>query len=187
MTVGVRSFLLSRAGQARQSGKLSAETGQAGHAREIRRQLRHGRRHAGEHCRRRRATRPAFSWPIRPSAPASAQPPPPKPIIWPRPASGPRLPPPIAFIMSAMPRCIFNSLLIASGVVPEPAAMRFLRLALRMSGLRRSCGVIESMIAICRLRTLSSRLASGDLVLHLGDAGQHAHQAAHAAHASASA
>ena len=38
--------------------------------------------------------------------------------------------------------------------------MRFLRLALRMSGLRRSCGVIESMIAIWRLRTLSSRLAA---------------------------
>ena len=34
--------------------------------------------------------------------------------------------------------------------------MRFLRLALRMSGLRRSCGVIESMIAIWRLSTLSS-------------------------------
>ena len=34
--------------------------------------------------------------------------------------------------------------------------MRFLRLSLRRSGLRRSCGVIESMIAICRLRMLSS-------------------------------
>src|SRR6478672_2563340 len=85
--------------------------------------------------------------------------PPPKPIIWPRPASGLRLPEPMAFIMSAMPRCIFKSLLIASGVVPEPAAMRFLRLALRISGLRRSRGVIESMIAICRLMTVSSILA----------------------------
>ena len=46
----------------------------------------------------------------------------------------------------------------------------------------RSCGVIESMIAIWRLSTRSSRLADGELVLHLGDAGQHAHQPAHAAH-----
>ena len=77
----------------------------------------------------------------------------------PRLANGPRLPLPIIFIMSDMPRCIFSSLLIASGVVPEPEAMRFLRLALRMSGLRRSCGVIESMIAICRFTSLSSRPA----------------------------
>src|SRR3974377_2181091 len=83
----------------------------------------------------------------------------PKPIACAMPASGPRLAPPIAFIMSAMPRCIFKSLLMCSGVVPEPAAMRFLRLALRISGLRRSFGVIESMIAICRLRILSSRPA----------------------------
>ncbi len=34
--------------------------------------------------------------------------------------------------------------------------MRFLRLFLRMSGLRRSCGVIESMIATWRFKTLSS-------------------------------
>ena len=45
------------------------------------------------------------------------------------------LPPPIAFIMSAMPRCILSSLLMSSALVPEPAAMRFLRLALSMSGL----------------------------------------------------
>ena len=38
--------------------------------------------------------------------------------------------------------------------------MRFLRLAFRMSGLRRSCGVIESMIAHCRFSTESSRLAA---------------------------
>ena len=38
--------------------------------------------------------------------------------------------------------------------------MRFLRLALSMSGLRRSCGVIESMIAHCRFSTESSRLAA---------------------------
>ncbi len=54
---------------------------------------------------------------------------PPMPSIWPSPAIGPRLPLPMAFIMSAMVRCIFNSLLISSGLVPEPAAMRFLRLA----------------------------------------------------------
>ena len=38
------------------------------------------------------------------------------------------------------------------------------------------------MIAICRLSTLLVEIALGDLVLHLGDAGQHAHQPAHAAH-----
>ena len=38
--------------------------------------------------------------------------------------------------------------------------MRRLRLALSTSGLLRSCGVIESMIAICRLSTVSSRLRS---------------------------
>ncbi len=38
--------------------------------------------------------------------------------------------------------------------------MRFLRLALRMSGCRRSFGVMESIIAIWRLSTRSSRLAA---------------------------
>ena len=58
----------------------------------------------------------------------------PKPIARAEAGERPRLPLPIIFIMSDMPRCIFNSLLIASGVVPEPAAMRFLRLALRCRG-----------------------------------------------------
>ena len=38
------------------------------------------------------------------------------------------------------------------------------------------------MIAICRLSDFVVEIGGGELVLHLGDAGQHAHQAAHAAH-----
>ena len=49
---------------------------------------------------------------------------------------------------------------MSSTLVPEPAAMRFLRLALRRSGLRRSFGVIELMIATWRLSSLSSRFAA---------------------------
>ncbi len=73
--------------------------------------------------------------------------PPPKPIACAMPAIGPRLPEPIAFIMSAMFRCIFKSLLSSSTLLPAPAAMRFLRLALRISGLLRSWRVIESISA----------------------------------------
>ena len=87
-------------------------------------------------------------------------PPPPKPSMLASPAIGPRLAPPMAFITSDIVRCILRSLLMSSGLVPEPAAMRRLRLALSTSGFLRSCGVIESMIAICRLRTVSSRLRS---------------------------
>ena len=76
-----------------------------------------------------------------------------------RPAIGPRLPEPIAFITSAMVRCILSMRLTSSTLVPEPAAMRFLRLALSRSGFLRSCGVIESMIATWRLSTRSSRFA----------------------------
>ena len=54
---------------------------------------------------------------------------------------------------------------------------------LQQSGLRRSRGVIESMIATCRLSSFFVEIALGDLVLDLGDAGQHRHQPAHAAHA----
>ena len=98
--------------------------------------------------------------------------PPPIPIMRARPAIGPRaLPPPIAFIMSAMLRCIFRSLLTSSTLEPAPAAMRFLRLALRMSGCLRSPGVIESMIAIWRLSTLSSRLRSASWFLILATPG----------------
>jgi len=82
--------------------------------------------------------------------------PPPKPIACAMPASGPRLPWPIAFITSAMFRCILRSLLTSSTLTPAPAAMRFLRLALRMSGWRRSCRVIESITATWRLMILSS-------------------------------
>ena len=108
--------------------------------------------------------------------------PPPIPMAFARPASGPRLAPPIIFIMSAMPRCIFRSLLIASGVVPEPAAIRFLRLALSMSGLRRSFGVIELMMAICRLITFSSMLAAASWFFILPIPGSILMSSAEAAH-----
>src|SRR5208282_2262238 len=88
--------------------------------------------------------------------------PPPRPIIWPSLPIMPRLPPaapPIIFIMSAICRCCFRSRLTCSTLTPAPAAMRFLREAFKMSGLRRSCGVIDEMIARWRLTNLSSRLA----------------------------
>ena len=59
------------------------------------------------------------------------------PIMPPMRANMP-LPRPICFIMSAIWRCILRSLLTSSTRVPEPAAMRFLRLALRTSGFFRS-------------------------------------------------
>ena len=50
---------------------------------------------------------------------------------------------------------------MSSGLVPDPAAMRRLRLALeQVAGRAGSAGVIELMIAICRLSTFSSRLRS---------------------------
>src|SRR4029077_6233821 len=83
----------------------------------------------------------------------------PSPSMLASPAIGPRLPEPIAFITSAILRCILSMRLTSSTRVPEPAAMRFLRLALSTSGFLRSCGVIESMIATWRLSTRSSRFA----------------------------
>ena len=74
---------------------------------------------------------------------------------------------PIAFIMSAIWRCILSSLLTSSGRVPEPEAMRRLRLPSSSFGLRRSRGVIDWMMAIWRFTTLSSRLASDICALSL--------------------
>ena len=75
------------------------------------------------------------------------------------PAIGPRLPEPIIFITSAICRCILSMRLMSSTFTPAPDAIRFLRLALRMSGFLRSFGVIESIAAIWRLSSRSSRLA----------------------------
>src|SRR5690606_6288546 len=66
-----------------------------------------------------------------PPRPPIAPPMPPRPILPARPPIicfiMPPLPlPPMAFIMSAIWRCIFKSLLISAASVPEPAAMRFL-------------------------------------------------------------
>ena len=106
----------------------------------------------------------------------------PKPIAFASPASGPRFAPPIIFIMSAMPRCIFSSLLIASGVVPEPAAIRFLRLAFRMSGLRRSRGRHRIDDGDLPFDYVFVDVGRGELIFHFADAGQHAHEPAKAAH-----
>ena len=51
-----------------------------------------------------------------------------------------------------------------------------------MSGLRRSIGVIDEMIARWRLTKLLVEIGGGELILDLGDARQHAHDAAHPAH-----
>jgi hypothetical protein len=69
------------------------------------------------------------------SASADGIPPPPN-ICLPMPHRAALLARPMAFIMSAMFRCILSSLLTSSTLRPAPAAMRFLRLALRRSGLR---------------------------------------------------
>ena len=109
-------------------------------------------------------------------------PPPPSPSMLARPAIGPRLAPPIAFITSAMVRCIFRSLLMSSGLVPEPAAMRRLRLALSTIGiapLLRRHRIDDRHLP---LEHLFVEIAFGELILDLGDAGQHRHQPAHAAH-----
>jgi len=59
------------------------------------------------------------------------------------------------------PDASFDAVLCREGLmlVPDPAAMRRLREALRISGLARSRGVIESMIATWRLTMRSSRPA----------------------------
>ena len=59
--------------------------------------------------------------------------------------------------------------------------MRFLREALRISGLRRSSGVIDRMIARWRLIMLVVDIGRRHLLLDLAHAGQHAHDAAEAA------
>ena len=54
----------------------------------------------------------------------------------------------MAFIMSAMFRCIFKSLLTTTDLDAGAGGnARFLRLALRRSGFLRSCRVIESITA----------------------------------------
>ena len=102
------------------------------------------------------------------------------PIMPPMRANMP-LPRPMAFIMSAIWRCILRSLLTSSTFVPEPAAMRFLRdrledvrvLALGFGHRRddRRLAAEDGIVDAHRV----------DLLLHLADAGQHAHDARHAA------
>ena len=59
--------------------------------------------------------------------------------------------------------------------------MRFLRDALRMSGLRRSSRVMDEMMARWRLITRSSMFGVGHLLLELAHARHHAHDAPDAA------
>ena len=65
----------------------------------------------------------------------------------------------IFFIMVDMSSNCLSSLLISCTVVPDPAAMRFLRLALMMSGVRRSFMVMDEIIALCRANTVLSMFA----------------------------
>ena len=119
--------------------------GQAGQSREGRRGRAAARRRgpAGRRASRRRAAPAYRRGGRRTSARRSSAAgsicgmPPPMPIMPPSLPNMP-LPLPMAFIMSAIWRCIFRSLLISSTRVPEPAATRFLRLALRTSGFLRS-------------------------------------------------
>ena len=154
-----RSFLLPQSGEAAEARLGAAKPGQQRPAPET--------SAAASACPGGRppgTRRPASSWRASPSAPASAaacrrrsR------ACWRGRPSGRACREPIAFIMSAICRCIFSSLLISSTLVPEPAAMRFLRLALRRSGFRRSSGVIESMIAICRLSSALVEIGGRDL------------------------
>ena len=84
----------------------------AGQAGEIRRQLRHGRRQRAAQIARDAAWHFSASFFISSGDGMPPPSPPPSPIACAMPARGPRLPLPIAFIMSAMLRCILSSLLI---------------------------------------------------------------------------
>ena len=66
----------------------------------------------------------------------------------------------IRFIIVVMSSNCFSNRFTSCTEVPDPAAIRFLRLALMISGKRRSFGVIDEMIAACRFRIVVSRLAS---------------------------
>ena len=158
---GCGSFLLPQSGKAGKGTRQlrpkprpkprSKPPPTARHARQagkIRRQARHprgqtsGRKTSRRKTSRRktspprafpREARPAFSRRASPFLPGSAcrrQ----SPSCCARPAIGPRFAPLIAFIMSAMPRCILSSRLMSSGLVPEPSAMRRLRLAFSTRG-----------------------------------------------------
>ena len=65
----------------------------------------------------------------------------------------------IRFIIADMSSNCLSSRFTSWTVTPEPAAMRFLRDALMISGLRRSFTVMEEMIAAWRFRIDWSRLA----------------------------
>ena len=56
------------------------------------------------------------------------------------------------FIMVDMSSNCFSSRFTSCTLEPEPAAMRFLRDALMMSGVRRSALVMDEMMAPCRFR-----------------------------------
>ena len=94
-----------------------------------------------------------------------------------RPPPGP--PMPIFFIIFCIsPNCL-TSRLTSPTSVPEPLAMRWRRLPLMITGVARSSGVIERMIASIGLRSSSSILAP---LSSLGMPGHHPHQVAERAH-----
>ena len=71
------------------------------------------------------------------------------------------------FIIVDISSNCFSSLFTSCTLVPEPAAMRFFRLAFSKSGLRRSATVIELIIAAWRLKTVVSKFASASACLIL--------------------
>ena len=90
--------------------------------------------------------------------------------------------PPIFFITSAICRCIFRSRFSSCTSRPAPAAMRRLRLAWRRSGARRSFLVIEFDQGDLAAEEAVVEAGLVHLLRHLRHAGDHAHDALHAAH-----
>ena len=128
------------------------------------------RRAAAREAGRRRSAAPGR---LRPAAQAADR----------RRTSEPRMPRflPMDFIMSAIWRCIFTSLLMSCTDVPEPAATRFLREALSSFGFLRSDLRHRADDRLLALEDRLVEIGGVDLLLDLADAGQHAEHAAHAA------
>ena len=81
---------------------------------------------------------------------------------------------PIFFIICCMPANLFSIVFSSVTETPLPLAIRCRRRALRMCGLRRSCGVIPQIIASMWLKLLLLLAHVGPFE-RFGAAGQHAH------------
>ena len=92
------------------------------------------------------------------------------------------MPEPIDFIIFAICLRASSSWLTCVTVVPLPAAIRWRREPSIMCGTRRSCGVIERMIASTRPSSLLVDVVEPlELLAHAGDHLQHALERAHPA------